>query len=349
MRLWIRVSFVFLSLLLGLTASLESAKASSPAEPTLELEYKNLPDYFVVGKTYKLEVESLSIGGEVKKAEFAFDSDSDEVVENVETVLTDNGKHFTTTGDFTPKKKGKHTLTFTMEVEGNGSYYIDSKTAKIRVLNDGDIFVPGDPVAVDIKMTTSTSKFEVGKQIKISVTTPKKGTTYDQVRFELLSPYKDEKVEGVKTVASRSTYTTTGYLTPQHEGEYRIHFRMTMSDDQGKEWEATASKTVKVKKVEPKKIKVLFVPLAATPRLQYGGEAVVIAKFPTYYAKQGYSYYWSDNVTGLVGPVSQDNQYTYIVGVFKAEKTGEHQVAIKVTREHQWVGEASMQITVDEY
>lgn len=349
MRLWVRMSFVFLSLLVGLTVSFGSAKATAPAEPSLELEFKNLPDFFVVGKTYKLEVESLSMGGEVKKAEFAFGSDSDEVVENVVTVLTDNGKHFTTTGDFTPKEKGRHALTFTIGVdEGNGRYTVDSATAKIRVLNEGDIFVPGDPAAVESKMTTSTSKYEVGKQIKISVTTPKKGTTYDKVRFELLSPYKDEKVEGVNTVVSRSNYITTGCLTPKHEGEYRIKFKMAMSDDKGNEWEATASKTWKVKKVEPKKIKVTLVPLLANPRLQDGGNAVIIARFPKYYAEQGYSYDWSDNVTGLVGPVAQDNQFAYIVGVFKAEKAGEHRVTLEVTREHQWVGEASMKITVDE-
>ncbi|MDF2678824.1 MAG: hypothetical protein K0R47_14 [Brevibacillus sp.] len=350
MRLWIRMSVVFFSVLVGLAVSFGSANASAPAEPTLELEFKDLPDYFVVGKTYKLEVESLSMDGEVKKAEFAFEGDTNKVVENVETVLTDNGKHFKITGDFTPKKKGNYTLKFTIGVgEENRSYTVDSITAKIRVLNEGDIFVPGNPEVVESKMTTSTSKYEVGKKITFTVSTPKKGTMDDDAKFELLfRPNGDEKVTGTKTVQSTFKYTTTGYFIPQQEGEYTIRFRLLMTDEKGKQWEGIAEKGIKVKREELKNVRVGFVPLVHNPSLRAGGQVVLIAKIPKQYAKQGYHVTWSDNVTGLEGPTSSDHSYTYVVGIFKAEKTGEHYVRFKAMLDHQWVGEVSMKILVEE-
>ncbi len=347
MRLWIRVSFVFLSLLLGLTVSLESAKASSPAEPTLELEYKNLPDYFVVGKTYKLEVESLSMGGEVKKAEFAFDSDSDEVVENVETVLTDNGKHFTTTGDFTPKKKGRHTVTFTMEVdEGNGNYYVNKVTAKLQVLDDGEVYAP---VVVESKISTSTDKYEVGKRISVYVTTPKMGTMDNEAIMELLfKPDKAEKVKGTKTVQSTHKYTTKGDFVPTQEGEYTIRFRLLMTDDKGKQYEGMAEKKIIVKREELKKVKVGFVSLGNNSSVRAGVEVVLIAKIPKKIAEKGYYVTWSDNVKGLGGIPSSDHSYTYVVGIFKEDQPGDHYVKFQAGMDHQWVGEASMKIKVVE-
>ncbi|MED4781865.1 hypothetical protein [Brevibacillus choshinensis] len=345
MRVWVRMTFVLMAILVGLVAPHGSVKAA-PSPPTLELSFVDLPEYFVVGKTYKLEVESLSMEGEVKKVEFAFAGGTNEEVQNIETVLTNNGKYYKITGDFTPKKKGNYTLKCTVGAgDEESSYTIDSITTKIKVLNEGDIFAPADPV--ESKMMISTNHFEVGKTVKITVSTPKKGTTYENARFELVpSPDGGEKVQSIRTVSLNNSYATTGYLTPQQEGEYKINFRMRMSDVDGSQWEAIASKTIKVKKVEPKKIKVTFIPLLGNPSLREDGQAVVIAKVPKYYADQGYRVDWSDNVTGFGKPASSDNLYTYIVGLFKANEAGEHKVTFKVSRDQQWIGEATMKIVV---
>ncbi|MED1793093.1 hypothetical protein [Brevibacillus nitrificans] len=316
----------------------------------MEPTFQSLPDHFIVGETYQLEAVSLHLDGELRIAEFTIEGDSSEKVENVDTVLIDNGKRYKTTGEFTPRKKGKYTLSFKIAEEDVGhSYLVDTVTAKMKVINEGDIFVPGQPEQVEAKLSTSTSVYEVGKKIKFTVATPKKGSIYEDARFEwMYGPDKTTKVEDIQTVKKGSNYITTGYFTPKQEGEYKLHFSLVLNEDDRKLWEGTADKVIKVKRVAPKSVKVGILSLENHPSIQAGGQAVLIAKIPKYDAKQGYRVEWSDNVTPVAGSRSSDNSYTYEVGLFKAETAGVYDVSFKAYRENQWVGMTNMKVIVDE-
>lgn len=346
MKLWVRMALAF-ALLVGMAAPSTDAEASAPSPESLFPEYQHLPDYFVVGETYKLEVRHKHIGwAEVKKAEFAFSEGARESVEHVETEPTEDPAYYQTTGEFTPKKKGKYTLTFTITEEDGYNRWVDSVRADIRVIDAG---LPEPPEEVQSRLTSSASTSEIGKEVKFTISTTKKGTKFDDAQIVVTkSPAGMGEVRKLKTVQRSGTYVTTGYFTPSQEGDYHFHFELPMSDENGKRWEGVLDFSIKVKAPKPKNIRVEMVPLVGKTQLQDGGQAVVIAKIPKSYAKKGYSFAWSDNVKPMSGPRLQDSSYEYVAGVFQAEAAGLHHVSFKAYREYEWVGEAYLQIQVDE-
>lgn len=342
MRMWVNMLLVLL-LMAGFANVNVNVKASSPIPEPLEPTFQHLPEFFKVGKTYPIEVVSINRDDLIKTV-FAFSGENSEEVENVETVLTDDGKFYKTTGEYTPKQAGIYTLKFTI-TEGNEHYntFVDSVTVKIKAY-DGD--KPDFPEPIASKITTSPNKYEAGKKIKITVTTPNMGTILEEGRF-VIKPSGDEQLKDLKTVRKGNQYITTANFTPQRVGEFKIDFSMKMRDKDGIKWEGTANHTMKVNAPKLKKVKAEFIPMRSKLSLQDGGQVALIVKVPKNNVNQDYVIAWSDNVDGLEGPVSTDDRYAYFVGMFKAEKMGAHQVAFKIYREYQWEGEAKIQVVVE--
>ncbi|HZG16199.1 MAG TPA: hypothetical protein VE710_14440 [Candidatus Bathyarchaeia archaeon] len=217
--------------------------AAETEEVPVEIKLTPPKDRF--GENTKIQIQAVTKAeGKLDTASFELEYESEEeedvVVKAIQPDTKKIGKNYVSTAAFTPEDDlglqiGSITIRYNIIMKDDSKTWTGTTEKRIFVDNS-------PPVIPSVESTFSISpskSLQVGEKIKFSVETPNKGKIVEPAFFDFFSAGSDDtqKVEKVKTIYNRleNAYITTGYFTPQKEGEYFAYFGLLMKDQKTEE------------------------------------------------------------------------------------------------------------------
>lgn len=182
---------------------------------------------------------------------------------------------------------------------------------------------------VDASLSVSpNSNWQVGKTIKITVTTPLKGTIEKEARLKFLAPIPFEEIEKVKTTKKKTTYVSTASFTPKTPDDYALMFTMTMKDDKGNLVQAVGGIKLSVK--ENKKITVSVSPNTAS--MKKGEDLYLVVTYPMKKDAK-HSVKWNESLQEISSTYDTKTGSYKRVYLFQPEKAKRYSFTVTVLNE----------------